>query len=107
MSFLVEFDTPGSPLRRASDCWDVEVIRQLAVVANHAYGMRTTLLGLIVVAHFKSVRTWGVFNQAFKHQVNWANFKLRLERCGALRGVKGIPALYGASNMSGSGLPAY
>ena len=72
-----------------------------------SFGMPTTLLGLLAAAHFNSVRTWGVFNQAFRHQVDFANFKLLLERCGALWGVRGSAALYGATNMSGSGLPPH
>ena len=69
--------------------------------------MRTTLLGLIAAAHFNSVRTFGVLNQAFQHEAGWANFTLLLERCGALWGVRGSTALYGATNMSGSGLPPH
>ena len=68
--FLTEFDSPGAPLRRTTECWDVEVIRQWALAAKHAFGMRTTVLGLIVAAHFNSLRTGGVLHQAFKHRVD-------------------------------------
>ena len=66
-SFLQDFDAPGCPLRRTSDCWDVAVIRLWAIAAKHAFGMRTTLLGPIVAAHSNSVRTFGVLNQPFQH----------------------------------------
>ena len=33
-SFLQYFDYHGSPLRRATDCWDVEVIRDWALAAR-------------------------------------------------------------------------
>ena len=62
------------------------------------------LLGLIVGAHFKSLRTWGVINQAFRKEIDWNDFRLSLSRCGELWGVKGSLAVYSGSNMSGSGL---
>jgi len=91
-------------MRRSTDCWDLEIMRQWGVAARHAYGTQTTLLGLIVGAHFKSVRTWGVINQAFKKHIDWLEFRFLLARCGELWGKKGSPALYSGSNMSGSGL---
>ena len=104
ISFLKKFDAPDSPMRRTSDCWDVQIMQQWAVAARDAYGMRTALLGLIVGAHFKSLRTWGVINQSFRKEIDWVEFRLSLARCGELWGVKGSLAVYSGSNMSGSGL---
>ena len=64
-SFLEAFDAGGPDMRRSSDCWDVEVMRRWATATEAACGMKTALLGLIVAAHFKSLRTWGVINSAF------------------------------------------
>ena len=65
------------------------------------------MMGLIVVAHFKSIRTWGVINSAFKQQIDWVQLRVLLERCGVLWGKNGSHAVYSGANVSGSGLPAY
>ena len=70
-AFLKNSDAPDAPMRRTSYCWDVQIMKKWAVAAREAYGMRTTLLGLIVGAHFKSLRTWGVINQAFRQEIDW------------------------------------
>ena len=103
-SFLKKFDASGSPFRRTSDCGDVQIMQKWAVAARDAYGMRKALLGLIVGAHFKSLRTWGVINKAFRQEIDWNDLRLGLARCGELWGVKGSPAVYSGSNMTGSGL---
>ena len=69
--------------------------------------MQTSLLGLIVGAHFKSLRTWGVINHAFKQEIDWSDIKLSLARCGELWGVNGSLAVYSGSSMSVSGLLPY
>ena len=79
-------------------------MKQWAWAAHAEYGMRTALLGLIIAAHFNSLRTWGVLSQAFGHQVDWEAATLLLEKCGTLWGQNGHLALYGATNMSGCGL---
>ena len=43
ISFLKKFDAPDSPMRRTTDCWDVQIMQQWAVAARDAYGMRTAL----------------------------------------------------------------
>ena len=53
--FLQTFDATDAPMRRTSDCWDVQIMQKWAVAAREAYGMRPALLGLIVGAHFKSL----------------------------------------------------
>ena len=65
------------------------------------------MIGLIVAAHFKSVRTWGVINTTCNQQIDWVQLRLLLARCGVLWGKNGSHAIYSASNMSGSGLPPY
>ena len=79
-------------------------MREWALAAKETYGMRIALLGLIVAAHFNSLRTWGVVSQAFGHHVNWAAVTVLLRKCGTLWGNTGSLALYGSANMSGSGL---
>ena len=90
-------------MRRATECWDVEVVREWALAAKETYGMRIALLGLIVAAHFNSLRTWGVVSQAFGHHVNLPAVTLLMRKCGTLWGKAGSLALYGSANMSGSG----
>ena len=102
--FLQTFDATAAPMRRTSDCWDVQIMQRWAVAAKKAYGMRTALLGMIVGAHFKSLRTWDAINKAFRQDIDWNDLRLGLARCGELWGVKGSPAVYSGSNMTGSGL---
>ena len=105
--FLQKSDAPDAPMRRTSYCWDVQIMKKWALAAREAYGMQTSLLGLIVGAHFKSLRTWGVINHAFKQDIDWNDLRFSLARCGELWGVNGSPAVYGASTISGSGLCPY
>ena len=104
-SFLQDFDAPGSAMRRSTDCWDVQIMRQWAVAARQSYSMGTALMGLIGAAHFKSVRTWGVINTTIKQHIDWVQLRVLLARCGVLWGKNGSHAVYSASNMSGSGPP--
>ena len=92
--FLAEFDARHHRIRRGKDCWDVELVRRWAVAAREAYGMRTALMGLIVVAHFKSLRTWGVINSAFKEVIDWEEVRELLACCGRLWGKKKRYAVY-------------
>ena len=105
--FLQKSDALDAPMRRTSYCWDVQIMKKWALAAREAYGMQTSLLGLIVGAHFKSLRTWGVINQAFQQEIDWNDLRLPLARCGELWGVNGSLAVYSGSNMSGSGLLLY
>ena len=105
--FLQKIDAPDAPMRRTSCFWDVQIMKQWALAAREAYGLQTSLLGLIVGAHFKSLRTWGVINHAFKQEIDWNDLRLPLARCGELWGVNGSPAVYDASCISGSGLLPY
>ena len=68
-AFLQKSDAPDAPMRRTSYCWDVQTMKKWALAAREAYGIETSLLGLIVGAHFKSLRTWGVINHAFKQDL--------------------------------------
>ena len=105
--FLQKSDALDAPMRRTSCCWGVQIMKQWALAAREAYGLQTSLLGLIVGAHFKSLRTWGVINHAFKKEIDWDDLRFSLARCGELWGVNGSPAVYDASCISGSGLLPY
>ena len=106
-AFLQKSDALDAPMRRTSYCWDVQIMKKWALAARESYGIETSLLGLIVGAHFKSVRTWGVINHAFKQDIDWNDLRFSLARCGELWGVNGSPAVYDASCISGSGLLPY
>ena len=73
--FLSDFDRPGQTVRYTADAMDVQVMRKWALAAADEYGTSIMLLGLIVCAHFKSLRTWGMIKRAFQRAVNWDRLK--------------------------------
>ena len=80
IDFLQKSDALDAPMRRTSCCWDVQIMKQWALAAREAYGLQTSLLVLIVGAHFKSLRTWGVIDHAFKTEIDWDDLRLSLAR---------------------------
>ena len=105
--FIQRFDDVHGKVRYTSDCWDVQIAKHWAAAARTSYGIRVAMIGLIVIAHFKSIRTWGAINGAFKKQVDWCQLKACLVKCGELWGGVTSHAIYSGSNMSGSGMPAH
>ena len=57
--FLKRFDAPDASMRYTSDAWDLQIVKNWDQAARKAYGVKTAMMGLIVLAHFKSIRTWG------------------------------------------------
>ena len=112
--FLKHFDTFGNRLgevRYQSDCIDVQVVRLWALRVSMSHGLDIALLGLIVMAHFNSIRTFAVVQESLLVHggVDWQAFLVALRRCGELWGdlthLKPNHAIYSPNCMSGSGLP--
>ena len=95
-------------IRTTTDCFDVQIMKAWAIAARCSYGIRTSVLGLIVGAHFKSIRTWGAINHSFRIEIDWLEFKNSLIKCGHLWGnltaANKQYALYSGTCMSGKGL---
>ena len=96
---------PGE-VRYTSDCIDVDIVCRWARASLRDFGERSTLLGLVIIAHFNSVRTWGCVNHAVRKIVDWQALTKGFKNCTKLFGnkkrKKPIYALYSASCMSGT-----
>ena len=113
-NFAKHFDTfmyKVDGIRTVSDAHDVQIVKAWALAARRSYGIRTAVLGLTVIAHFKSIRTWGAINHCFRREIDWQELKRSLIRCGELWGKLTAKnpnyALYSGTCMSGSGLSPF
>ena len=111
--FLEHWDRCGyqkKQVRFLSDYWDMQVVSRWALKTREQYGLPSALLGLVVAAHFNSVRTFGMVQGALLETVDWPKFRVGLQRAGELWGhphaKKPTWAVYSSDCMSGSGLPA-
>ena len=109
--FLKHFDQfmyREDGIRTVTDCHDVQIVKAWGLAARRSYGLRTAVFGLSVIAHFKSIRTWGMINHCFRRQIDWRELKRSLIRCGHVWGNLTVKnpnhALYSGTCMSGSGL---
>jgi len=107
-SLLQHLDSPDLTLRYHSDHVDVEVVKQWALRRQKTDGLEPALLGVVVMAHFNCVRTFGMVERAFRAEVDWRAFLDGLRLCGHKWGApeKKKWAIYSPNCMSGSGMPA-
>ena len=111
--FLRHLDTFGksaNEVRYVADAVDVQIVKQWAMKTRDQIGTKMAVFGIVVMAHFNCLRTFGMVQTSFQSKMNWTGFRRALVSCGEKWGSphrsKPSWVVYSPNCMSGTGLQA-